>query len=232
MYRLALLLFSTVLILSSCVPANLPSEAGLRTGQAALWRSTWHVEAARSRVLDVSLVPVLTGLERPVAIVDPEDGSAGFLIAEQGGRVVWARPNVPEHQLVLDLTDEISCCGERGLIGLTVHPDFRNDPRIYVHYTDAENDTVVAEYTGRPGEVDPASARILLRVEQPDVTHNGGQLAFGPDGLLYVALGDGGFGVSPRWTAQDPDSRLGKVLRLHPDAPDAVETVALGLRNP
>jgi glucose/arabinose dehydrogenase len=143
--------------------------------------------------------------------------------------------------------------GERGLLGLVLHPDWPADPRAFVHYSDRNGDTVLSELTGsQDGDaapvLDPSSELTLLTVDQPFANHNGGQLAFGPDGQLWLGLGDGGAGGDPLGNGQNPSTLLGAVLRLDvskpggyaiPDdnpfadgAEGAPEVYHYGLRNP
>ena len=122
---------------------------------------------------------------------------------------------------------------EQGLLGIAFHPDFATNRRLYLHWSDRRGDTRVAEFRARrSGVIDPRPVRRLLAVDQPEENHNGGQLAFGPDGRLYLGLGDGGGAFDPRATAQDPRSRLGKVIATPVDGPPRWRTVLSGLRNP
>jgi glucose/arabinose dehydrogenase len=136
--------------------------------------------------------------------------------------------------VALDLTAEVRTGSEQGLLGLAFHPDFASDRRIYLHYSDRVGDTRVAEYrVGRDGTIAPRPLRELLHVAQPEENHNGGQLAFGPDGRLYLGLGDGGGAFDPRSTAQDQDQLLGKLLATDVAAREPHWDVVLsGLRNP
>jgi glucose/arabinose dehydrogenase len=156
-------------------------------------------------------------------------------------------------QPFLDLGDEIVAGGEQGLLGLAFHPGYARNGRLFVNYTDLRGDTVVAEYRRAPGGAlgaDPASARMLLAIDQPFANHNGGALAFGPGGYLYIATGDGGSIGDPLGNGQALDTLLGKLLRIDvdsetngaygipPDNPFAgrddarAEVWAYGLRNP
>ena len=122
----------------------------------------------------------------------------------------------------LDLRDRAGDdASEQGLLGLALHPRFAANGRLYVDYTDEDGDTVVSELRARPGASGPSpdSERVLLRIAQPASNHNGGHLAFGPDGFLYIASGDGGGGGSER--AQQLDNHLGKILRIDVDRRDA-----------
>jgi glucose/arabinose dehydrogenase len=157
--------------------------------------------------------------------------------------------------VTLDITDRVLGDGEQGLLGLAVHPDWAGDGlRAYVHYTDRAGDTVLSEFLvtdfALPHRLDSATERVLLRVDQPYANHNGGQLAFGPDGYLYLGLGGGGAGGDPHGHGQNPATLLGSILRLDVggDADDgygipgdnpfaggdggAPEVYLYGLRNP
>jgi glucose/arabinose dehydrogenase len=175
-------------------------------------------------------------------------GSGELYVVEQPGRVLAVTDLSTE--VVLDITDLTDANGEQGLLGLAFHPTAE---LAYVYYTDTNGNTVVAEFTIDPaaGTFDRDSRREVLTVEQPYSNHNGGQLAFGPDQLLYIGLGDGGSGGDPERYSLDLTSRLGKILRIDPvvapdgapftvptdnpfvDDPAADPTIwAYGLRNP
>ena len=135
----------------------------------------------------------------------------------------------------LDIRDRVVSGGEQGLLSVAFDPQYETTRRFYVNYTDLSGNTAVVEFQADAegtGTVDEAG-RLLLTVEQPFGNHNGGQLAFGPDRLLYIGMGDGGAGGDPDARAQDLDSFLGKLLRLNPDDPAAFPSIdAYGLRNP
>ncbi|HEX6868288.1 MAG TPA: PQQ-dependent sugar dehydrogenase, partial [Candidatus Limnocylindrales bacterium] len=133
----------------------------------------------------------------------------------------------------LDLTGSVSCCGEQGLLGLAFHPD-PADPRLFVYYTDAGASQVLASYAmdaERP-VADPASARILLTMDDPFDNHNGGSLAFGPDGSLYVGTGDGGGGGDPLGSGRHLDTLLAKVLRIDVDGGTDDAAYGIPVDNP
>jgi glucose/arabinose dehydrogenase len=160
----------------------------------------------------VELVPIAT-FARPVGMaVRPDD--ARLFVIEQSGTVTAADDEGTT--VVLDVSDRITTAGdEQGLLGLAFHPAL---DLAYVDFTNTEGDTVVAEFAVDPASAtfDPASYREVLTVDQPYPNHNGGQLAFGPDGLLYIGLGDGGAAGDPERHALDLSSRLGKILRIDP----------------
>jgi len=163
----------------------------------------------------VSLVEV-GSFDQPVDVV-ARAGDSTIYVVEQPGRVVAATGQSSEP--LLDITDLTDARGERGLLGLAFHP---SDALAYVHFTDLSGDTVVAELSIDPatGQFDRDSLREVLTVDQPYTNHNGGRLAFGPDQLLYIGLGDGGSGGDPERYSLNLASRLGKILRIDPAEAD------------
>lgn len=177
---------------------------------------------------------VATGLTNPVAFVqDPADPST-FYVVEQRGTIRRLRGGALEAAPVLDLRAAVSAGGERGLLGLVFAPAPAASagmppasPRLFVNFTNPAGHTVVARFTrDAAGRIDPASRFDLVWpdgrrfIEQPFSNHNGGHLAFGPDGYLYIGLGDGGSGGDPMHLAQNPNSLLGKMLRIDVQVPD------------
>ncbi len=198
----------------------------------------------------LQLVEVASGLERPLLVTQAGDGSGRLFIVEQGGRISIHRTGAAPG-IFLDVSALVSRRGnEQGLLGLAFHPDYARNGQFYINYTDTRGNTVVARYavSSDADVADPNSAQILLQVQQPYPNHNGGHLAFGPDGYLYIGLGDGGSAGDPQNFAQNSQSLLGKLLRIDVDgaAPYAIppdnpfiqdatyapEIWALGLRNP
>jgi glucose/arabinose dehydrogenase len=162
---------------------------------------------------------VATGLARPVAITHAGDGSGRLFITLQDGRVVIHDGTQLLPTPFLDIAPIVSCCGERGLLSVAFHPQYAVNGRFYVNYTNTSGHTVIARYSvsGNPNLADPASGSVLLTVMQPFSNHNGGQLQFGPDGYLYIGMGDGGSAGDPNDLAQDPATLLGKMLRIDVD---------------
>jgi glucose/arabinose dehydrogenase len=170
----------------------------------------------------------VTGLQAPVAFVqDPADRTRFFAV-EQAGRI-RAIQNRTIVQDFLDLRSVVSAGGERGLLGMALAPDFGTSGRFFVNFTDRNGDTVVARFRrSSPLSADQAT-RFDLKwgperspvIQQPAANHNGGNLAFGPDGFLYIGLGDGGDASDPRHLAQNPSSFLGKMLRIDVNVPDS-----------
>jgi len=165
------------------------------------------------------LVPVADGFVRPVDIVAAGDGSGRLFVVEQRGTVVALAPDGGATRW-LDLQDRTRAQGERGLLGLAFHPRFAENGRAFVHYTDRNGRTTLSELRGDPAAeaVDPATEVVLFTLDQPYGNHNGGQIAFGPDGHLYLALGDGGSGGDPLNAGQDLSTPLGAILRFDVDA--------------
>jgi glucose/arabinose dehydrogenase len=208
------------------------------------------VENGRPRIL---LVGPIGGLDWPVHITHAGDGSGRIFVVEQPGRVRIIRNGTLQAAPFLDISDRISCCGERGLLSIAFPPGYASSGRFYVNYTNKSGNTIVARYrvTANPDVADPDSEEVVLAVAQPYTNHNGGQLAFGPnDGYLYIGMGDGGSAGDPQNRAQNPASLLGKMLRIDVESGDPLtytvpatnpfsgtagyrgEIWALGLRNP
>lgn len=200
----------------------------------------------------VALRRVISGLERPTSIVHAGDGR--LFITEQGGLIRILEGSRLRPEPFLDVRSLVTSGGEQGLLGLAFHPRYAQNGIFFVDYTNPTGAVTVARYrvSADPNRADPGSARVLLTVPKPFGNHNGGQLAFGPDGYLYVGIGDGGGGGDPMCLAQQGTTLLGKILRLDVDAnadsppfygipssnpfqgshPFPDEIWAFGLRNP
>jgi len=193
----------------------------------------------------VGLEQLASGLSFPVHVAAPA-GDARLFIVEKTGRVRILQGGQVLATPFLDLSGQVSGGSEQGLLSIAFHPDYGTSGRFVVNYTDQGGDTQIVEYrvSADPNRADPASARTLLSVLQPFSNHNGGLVVFGPDGMLYVGMGDGGSGGDPQGNAQNLGSLLGKLLRLDPDggapadnpfvgqAGARGEIWAYGLRNP
>ncbi|MGH2985680.1 MAG: PQQ-dependent sugar dehydrogenase [Solirubrobacterales bacterium] len=177
----------------------------------------------------------LGDFEQPLYVAQPRGGDDGHLyVVEQCGRIHRVPVQGGEAELFLDVGELISCGGEQGLLSVAFAPDYADSALLYVYYTDTEGDERIVEYRRSdtaPPTADPESARELLRIDDFASNHNGGLLLFGPGGRLYAGTGDGGGSGDPERTAQDPESPLGKLLRVDTDDGDT-EIAALGLRNP
>jgi glucose/arabinose dehydrogenase len=210
----------------------------------------------------VTATPVVVGLNLPIAFVqDPADARVQYVV-EQGGRIRVVREGILLATPFIDLSGAVRSGGEQGLLGLAFPPDPAS-PRFFVNFTNPSGDTVVARFRRSTGDrlVADAASRLDLQwstgervIRQPFANHNGGNLVFGPDGCLYIGLGDGGSFGDPGNRAQDGSSLLGKMLRIDINVPDddqkgfkvpqdnpflngvpvaaRPETWAFGLRNP
>lgn len=167
---------------------------------------------------DVRLQRVAAGLQSPVHLAAPA-GDARLFIVEQPGRIRIVENGVLLATPFLDIRSKVGSGGERGLLSVAFHPQYATNGTFFVNYTDLAGDTRVERYRASADRnvADPASAELVIAVDQPFANHNGGQLAFGPDGRLYVGMGDGGGGGDPREAGQDPTQLLGKLLRLDVD---------------
>ena len=205
----------------------------LRPVAAGLIAASLHAVPAPGAVEPVL---VASGLSAPLRVTAPAGDFGRFFVVEQGGRVRIVRDGVLQAGSFLDLSSRISSGGERGLLGLAFHPDYRRNGRFYVNYTDPAGNTVVSELrvsTASPDVANAGSERVLLRQAQPYANHNGGHLAFSPlDGTLLVGFGDGGSGGDPQNLAQNDGTWLGKILRIDVDAKDAGKEYAVPRDNP
>lgn len=197
--------------------------------------------------LSVELTPYITsGLSNPVGIEFLGDR---MYIVEQGGKIKMADNGVLLPNIYLNLSTQISMGGEQGLLGLAFDPDFETNFTLYVNYTNLDGNTVIASFQTDEDNlfVDLNTQHILLTIDQPFSNHNGGKITFGPDGYLYIGMGDGGSGGDPGDRAQNHQLLLGKMLRIdvsaegytipptNPFADDDFtldEIWAIGLRNP
>jgi glucose/arabinose dehydrogenase len=193
MRRAALLLFALLLASQGCSD---PDEGSAPKGSAT-----------------VRLERVAT-LDQPIALAS-RPGDDALYVAEKGGRVVAIRAGRVAAKPVLDISGDVSQGGEQGLLGMAFSPD---GAHLYTNHTDPSGDTQITEWAFDGGRIDPGSRRAVLSVDQPFSNHNGGNLAFGPDGFLYIGLGDGGSGGDPMGNAQSLDTLLGKMLRIDPRA--------------
>ena len=200
------------------------------------------------------LIQIASGLADPVAITHAGDGSDRLFITLQAGQIVIHDGIGILPEPFLDITDRVNNTGsEEGLLSVAFPPDYASEAHFYVYYTDLDGNNVVARFglTADPDVADPGSEQIVLPLDHPVHTnHNGGQLAFGPDGYLYVGPGDGGSAGDPDDNAQNPASLLGKLLRIDVESGNPLtytipasnpfedvpgyrdEIWALGLRNP
>ncbi len=187
--------------------------------------------AARDRS-GLSLRPFLSGLDSPVYLAATKSQPNTVYVVEQPGRIRVATNGKLRARAFLDIRSKVRSGGEQGLLSVAFHPNYAKNHKLYVNYTDLKGDTRVVELRSRNG-VAARSGRQLLFVDQPYENHNGGQVQFGPDGWLYVGMGDGGAGGDPGNRAQNLSNRLGKLLRINVNTKrPVVQIVGYGLRNP
>jgi glucose/arabinose dehydrogenase len=241
--------FFTILVVPLIAAVALFAYTDLNTGHPR--------QSTASQPASYHLAEIATGLTRPLYLTNAGDGSGRLFVVEQGGRILTIKDGTLLDKPFLDVSGLVSreALGsgytERGLLGLAFHPDYKQNGQFFIDYTDQNGNTVVARYTvsaDNPDQADPNTATQLLYVQQPFANHNGGQLAFGPDGYLYVAFGDGGSGGDPQGNGQNLGTLLGKILRLDVNTGDGYsipptnpfvnngaarpEIWAWGLRNP
>lgn len=187
------------------------------------------------------LVAMIGGFRNPLYVTHAGDGSGRLFVVEQTGNI-WIID--AEGRLLntpfIDLSgivsqDVLARYSERGLLGLAFHPDYAENGQFYVNYTDQEGMTHVVNYSvsaDDPNLADPASARELLTINQPYANHNGGHMSFGPDGYLYISVGDGGSRDDPLDAGQNPSTLLGTILRIDVDDFDIQQPYGIPEGNP
>ena len=202
--------------------------------------------------LTIALDTVISGLSNPVYVTHAGDASGRLFIVEQAGRILISQNGNLIGTPFLDIHTSVTSGGEMGLLSVAFHPDYKNNRRFFVNYTASRPNlkTIIAEYRASASNPNLADTteKVILEIDQPFENHNGGQLQFGPDGYLYIGMGDGGSGGDPLGNGQNKSSLLGKLLRIDIDSsssgyrvpPDnpfvnvagADEVWAYGLRNP
>ncbi|MCB0358420.1 MAG: PQQ-dependent sugar dehydrogenase, partial [Bdellovibrionales bacterium] len=199
----------------------------------------------------VELETIASGFSQPTFVLAAPDGSGRLFITERAGRIRVLQSGSILPDPYLDISSATTTQGERGLLSMAFHPQFSSNRRVFVSYTDLSGDSVISEFqqdAGNPNQLDPSSETIIFQLEQPFANHNGGQIAFAPDGYLYIGFGDGGAGGDPFDNGQNLGTLLGSIIRIDVDgaAPYSVpadnpfvgvagaqpETFAYGLRNP
>lgn len=181
--------------------------------------------------------PNLT-FEQPVDIQAPNDGTNRLFVISQPG-VIYVFDNKSEtksKKVFLNISNKVLYGGEQGLLGLAFHPNYKSNGYFYLDYTiDNPRRTVISRFkvaSNNPSKADPESEEILLEIKQPYSNHNGGQISFGPDGFLYISLGDGGSGGDPQNNSQNLKSLLGKILRIDVDRKSADKNYYIPDDNP
>ena len=216
-----------VVTLLTLAAAALTTACGGSDGTAPQAEATPAAESAFRRLA------FARGFDSPVQVVSTPAEPRRLYVVEQRGTIRVIRDRRVQPGFFLDIRNRVVAGGEQGLLGLAFDPQYARNRYLYVNYTDESGDTRVVRYRARGGRAVVGSARLLLHVDQPFSNHNGGNLVFGPDGRLWVGLGDGGSGGDPRGNAQNMGTFLGKMLRLDVRRPGSRPDIfGLGLRNP
>ena len=242
----------TVAALAADTPTLPPTDTPVPTAPSSTSTAVPTDPTSPSlQTLNLKLLPLVSGLNRPVYLTNAGDGSGRLFVVEQRGRIIIVKDGAVNPTPFLDIVSLVGSDSlERGLLSVAFQPDYATNGFLFVDYTNKEGNTVIARYhvADNPDQADPNSAKILLTIDQPYPNHNGGQLAFGPDGYLYVGMGDGGSANDPHNNGQSLNTLLGKILRLDINQGDPYgvpannpfvnqadarpEIWAYGLRNP
>ena len=209
---------STLAVPSTEVPATTPLTPTSPPPPATPAAQLPPLEA-----VGLKLIPVASDFHKPVFLTHAGDGTGRLFVVEQAGRILILEDGVINSTPFLDIVSVVgSDANEQGLLSVAFHPDYANNGLFFVNYTNKQGDTVIARYgqTDSPDIANPDSAKILMTIGQPFSNHNGGQIAFGPDGYLYIGMGDGGAANDPQNRAQNLGDLLGKILRIDVDRAD------------
>ena len=233
-----MLRMSSVLLSFGFIVCASPKDGTSSTAQAA----------PTSNKITLGVEEVASGLDQPVYVTAPAADPRLFIV-EQPGRIRIVENGKLLDKPFLDIVSKVGSGGERGLLSVAFHPQYRTNGFLFVNYTDKKGDTQIERYTVSPDKnaADPRSAKLILAIDQPYSNHNGGLNLFGPDGMLYIGMGDGGSQGDPHGNGQNRNALLGKLLRLNVDRGDPYlipsgnpyangggrgEVWAIGLRNP
>lgn len=252
--RFALALAAFALIVGGCSGGSASSPVAPQptpSGTATPPVSAQSTQPADIAHLRLGLSRRWSGFDKPLYLTNAGGGSGRLFVIEQAGTVRVIRNGTLAPAPYLDIRKLVLSGGERGLLGMAFAPEFTRNGHVYVDYTDLNGDTVIARYTASSPASDTPnwSAQTLLHIKQPYANHNGGCLQFGPDGMLWIGMGDGGGAGDPGNRARDPRVLLGKMLRIDAEKPPAgalygippgqpasrgwaPEVWAIGLRNP
>lgn len=204
---------------------------------------------AETQTRSITLQQVGGRFRNPVHLASPP-GDPRLFIVEQAGRIIVVKNGTAASEPFLDISSRVKSGGEQGLLSMAFHPDYRRTGQFFVNFTDNKGDTRVERFTvsSNPDVATESSAKLVLTVDQPYSNHNGGHILFGPDGMLYIGMGDGGSGGDPHGNGQNPRALLGKLLRINVSQAEPYtipmgnpysdgsrgrkEVWAIGLRNP
>jgi glucose/arabinose dehydrogenase len=220
------LLATAGLAFASAVPPTAVSLVGT---------SAFSPDLASPVSAHIALVRIASGLNQPLFATGAGDGSGRLFVVEKTGRIRIYRGGHVYATPFLNISNLVSTGSEQGLLGLAFSPGYRTNHRLFVNYTNLAGNTVIREYRAsatNPNVVDPATARTILTIAQPYANHNGGMLAFGFDGYLYIGMGDGGSAGDPGNRAQSLNTLLGKMLRIDVNHRTTTRPYAIPPSNP
>jgi glucose/arabinose dehydrogenase len=183
---------------------------------------------------NLSLLRIGSGFSKPVLVTHAGDGTNRLFVVEQTGKIRIIKNGVKLATPFIDFTASVSKGSEQGLLGLAFHPSYETNRLFYINLTDVNGDTIINEYRAsatNPDRADGRPRRILF-IDQPYTNHNGGHLAFGKDGYLYIGMGDGGDGGDPGNRAQSTNSLLGKMLRIDVNGTTSTKPYRIPSSNP
>ena len=221
------------LVAAGLLAGLVPAVAAAPAQDAATAASA--VTPAAPSAAAVKLTVVATGLSDPVLVTSPNDGTQRLFIVQKTGSIRIVQNGALQPGVFFDISHWVSKGEEQGLLGLAFHPSFKTNRKFYVNYTDRNGTTVVREYKASPSDpnhVQSGSGRTIIRIAQPYANHNGGNLAFGPDGYLYIGMGDGGSGGDPGNRAQNVNTLLGKMLRININFTSGSKAYRIPATNP
>ncbi len=232
---------TTVPVETTLPPSSVPETTARapETTTTATSSTTTTLPLGSLDDLEIRAVEFASGFTQPVFLAAAPGGGDVFVVDQPG--VIWVLGE-EEVGVFLDISADVAFGGEQGLLGLAFHPDYAANGLFYVHYSGRNGDTVIEQVTAVGGVPDPATRSEILRVGQPAGNHNGGMIAFGPDGHLWIGLGDGGGANDQFGQGQRTDTLLGAMLRIAvgpeiegyavPPGNLEAEVWAIGLRNP
>jgi glucose/arabinose dehydrogenase len=230
-------------------PTSSPAPAATGPAQGPTPAATTEPTTGPSLDLALTVEP-FAEVDAPLTFFTHDDAGGHYAVGQDGVIYAVGLDATVAQEPFLDIEDRLISGGEQGLLGLAFHPDSAANGRFFVNYTNLDGDTVISEFTldiDDRATVSPDSERILLTIQQPFPNHNGGMIAFGPDGYLYIGMGDGGSAGDPMGNGQARASLLGKMLRIDVDSGDPYgipadnpfidsdalpEIWSIGLRNP
>lgn len=245
---------SSVMLALTSIVCGAPREEA--ASQKAALEKTAQVQGSALKAptleapaIKLAVQEIARGLDAPVYLTAPS-GDSRLFIVEQPGRIMIVENGKLLPKPFLDIRSKVGYGGERGLLSVAFHPQYRANGFLFVNYTNQHGDTRIERYSASAADrdlVDPASAKLILAIDQPYSNHNGGHNLFGPDGMLYIGMGDGGSQGDPHGNGQNRNVLLGKLLRINVDRGDPYvvpsgnpyargggrgEIWATGLRNP